>query len=159
VAGPLTTDCVAQACGDGSDSRLARILRETRAIAVVGASADPMRPSYRIMAYLQRQGYVVFPVNPRAGVAAILGAPVATSLAALRAPTDLVAVFRNPEAVFAVATDAISQQARLLIRTLWMQSGIRNEAAARLAEAAGIAVVMDRCLMVEHTRLLHGRDR
>lgn len=159
MAGPLTTDGLPPTRGDNSDSRLARILRETRAIAVVGASADPMRPSYAIMAYLQRQGYVAFPVNPRAGVAAILGAPVASTLAELPAPIDLVAVFRNPEAVLAVATDAISQQARLLIRTLWMQSGIRNDAAARLAEAAGIAVVMDRCLMVEHARLLRGRDR
>lgn len=159
MAGPLTTDGPSPACLEGSDSRLARILRETRAIAIVGASADPMRPSNGIMAYLQRQGYVVFPVNPRAGVAAILGAPVVETLAGLPAPIDLVAVFRNPEAVLGVATDAISQQGRLLIRTLWMQSGIRNDAAARLAEAAGIAVVMDRCLMVEHARLLRGRDR
>lgn len=157
MAGPLSGPGRAPAEQRGvadEDRRLAGILRASRTIAVIGASADPLRPSHGVMAYLQRQGYALFPVNPGAGVAAILGAPVARSLAELAPPIDLVAVFRRPEAVAEVAADVIAQRSRLAIRTLWMQLGIRNAAAARLAEASGVTVVMDRCLAIEHARLL-----
>lgn len=153
MEGPLIVGSGAPADAD-TDALLARILRQTRTIAVVGASPDAHRPSHGVMAYLQRHGYGVFPVNPRAGVPSILGASVVAALDELPAPVDLVAVFRNSEAAFAAAEATISQRARLGIRTLWMQLGVRNNQAAQRATAAGLTVVMDRCLEIEHNRLL-----
>lgn len=157
MEGPLIEGCGATTGAD-TDALLAGILRQTRTIGIVGASPDAHRPSHGVMAYLQRHGYGVFAVNPRAGVPAILGAPVFAALDELPAPIDLVAVFRNSEAVAAVADAAISLRARLGIGTLWMQLGVCNNRAAQRATAAGLTVVMDRCLEIEHRRLLR-RDR
>lgn len=160
MEGPLTAtadapDWICGEFGPATDIRLAHILTRTTTIAVVGASPNPRRPSHAVMAYLQRQGYAVVPVNPRAKTDAILDAPVAASLDALAPTIDLLAVFRTPSAVPAVVNEAIAQRTRLGIRTIWMQPGARHIEAARAAHAAGFDVVVERCLQVEHARLVH----
>ena len=126
---------------------IARILRETRVIAVVGLSAKRFRPSYGVSEYMQRAGYRIIPVNPRDGV--ILGEKVYPTLEAIPEPVDLVNVFRRPEYVPAVVESAI----RIGARALWLQEEVIHEEAAARAEEAGLAVVMDRCLLKEHRRL------
>lgn len=126
------------------------ILGRARTIAVVGASPDPWRPSFGVMAYLKRAGYRLLPVNPTAAGRVVHGEAIRASLAGIREPVDLVDVFRRPDAVGEVVDEAIALGAPVL----WMQLGIRNDAAAARAEAAGIKVVMDRCISVEHSRLM-----
>jgi predicted CoA-binding protein len=116
------------------DDWLRRILREVRTIAMVGASQTEMRPSYFAMLYLQKKGYTVWPVNPRAAGETILGEKV----------------FRRSSEAGAVVDDAI----RLGIPVIWMQLGVRDDAAAARAEANGHRVVMDRCPKIEYGRLL-----
>lgn len=126
------------------------ILRRTRSVAIVGASDNPARASYFVATYLAGSTpYDVYYVNPRA--TRILGQPVYASLADLPVVPDVVDVFRRDEDLPAVAQEAIDVGAH----TLWMQLGSWNEGAARLAEAAGLSVVMDRCLKIEHARF-HG---
>lgn len=132
-----------------SDDTLRGILRSVRTIAMVGASARWNRPSYFAMKYLVRKGYRVFPVNARAPEEAILGARAFASLAEVPEPVDMVDVFRPPEEAGAIADEAI----RIGARVLWMQLGVRDEAAARRAEAAGLTVVMNRCPKIEYARL------
>jgi uncharacterized protein len=129
---------------------LRTILERARTIAVVGASPEPWRPSYGIMAYLKRHGYRVVAINPHAVGQMVRGEPFHKSLERAPYPVDLVNVFRRPDAVPAVVEDAIAIKAP----SLWMQIGVRHDAAAARAEAAGIAVVMNRCISVEHARLL-----
>ncbi len=129
---------------------LRTILERACTIAVVGASPEPWRPSYGIMAYLKRHGYRVVVVNPHAVGQMFHGEPFYPSLERAPYPVDLVDVFRRPDAVPAVVEEAIAIQAP----SLWMQLGVRHETAAIQAEAAGIAVVMNRCISVEHARLL-----
>jgi predicted CoA-binding protein len=131
-----------------ADDELRRILREARTIAVVGLSADLEKPSHEVAAYLQAQGYRIIPVNPRGGV--ILGETVYANLRAVPEPVDLVDVFRPAEACLEVAREAVAVRAKVL----WLQLGIVNDEAAALARAAGLAVVMDRCTLREHRRLL-----
>jgi predicted CoA-binding protein len=131
-----------------ADDELGRILREARTIAVVGLSADPEKPSHEVAAYLQAHGYRIIPVNPRGGV--ILGETVYADLRAVPEPIDLVDVFRPATACPDVARAAVAVRAKVL----WLQLGIVNEEAAALARAAGLAVVMDRCTLREHRRLL-----
>jgi predicted CoA-binding protein len=126
------------------------ILERTKTIAVVGASPEPWRPSYGVTAYLKRAGYRLIPVNPTALGETVHGEPVVASLADIREPVDLVNVFRRPEHLPGVVEEAIAIGAP----ALWIQLGIRNEAAKDRAEAAGIPVVMDRCISVEHRRLM-----
>jgi uncharacterized protein len=128
---------------------LREILRGAKSIAVVGASNEPWRPSFGIMRYLQRAGYRIVPVNPFLSGQAVHGEPVRASLREVAEPIDLVNVFRRPEFVGEVVEDAIAVAAP----ALWMQLGIRNDAACARAEAAGMAVVMNRCISVEHARL------
>jgi uncharacterized protein len=130
-------------------ARLREILRTSRRIAVVGLSPKPERPSHGVAAYLQRAGYTIIPVRPTGSV--ILGEPVQPSLTAAAAtgPIDIVNIFRRSEFVPALLEDLLAVRPRLV----WMQMGIRHEATARRLEAAGIAVVMDRCLAVEHNFL------
>jgi predicted CoA-binding protein len=130
-------------------SAIARILRETRSVAIVGASGDPLRPSYGVWQYLKSASdYELYLVNPTIGE--VDGTPVYPSLADLPVVPDLVDVFRRYEYLPAVLQDAIKVGAK----TLWLQSGLSHEQVARDGEAAGLQVVMDRCLKIEHARLL-----
>lgn len=132
------------------DAALRRILTQTRTIAVVGASAKPSRPSHEIYAYLVATGdYQVFPVNPT--ITDLDGADVYPSLAELPVVPDLVDVFRRADQLGSVLADVLRLSP--LPKTLWLQQGLWDERVARDAEAAGVAVVMDRCLKVEHARL------
>jgi uncharacterized protein len=120
---------------------------EPRSLAVVGLSDDPFRPSHAVSAYMQRHGYRIIPVNP--AVAHVLGERCYPSLRALTERPDVVNVFRLPRYIPAVVDDMID----LGLQNLWVQLGIRNEAAAIKAQDAGINVVMDRCILIEHARL------
>lgn len=131
------------------DLYLRRILRACKTIAMVGASANWNRPSYFAMKYLLDRGYRVIPVNPAAVGQEILGQKVHASLAELPQKVDMVDIFRNSEAAGPITDEAIAHGAKVV----WMQLGVRNEAAAQRAEAAGLKVVMNRCPKIEHSRL------
>ena len=130
----------------GDQPRIAAILRAARRIAVVGLSPRPERPSHGVAAYLQRAGYTIVPVRPTGST--ILGEPVHPSLPAAAAggPIDIVDIFRRSEFVPALLDDLLAVRPGLV----WMQVGVRDEPTARRLEAEGIAVVMDRCLAVDH---------
>lgn len=132
-----------------SDEEIATLLKETRRIALVGASKNPARPSYGVMRYLLDQGYEVIPVNPGLAGQEVLGQRVVESLAAIDPPADMVDIFRNSDAAAAVVDDAIGHSAQ----AVWLQVGVINTQAAARAEAAGLKVVMDRCPMIEIPRL------
>jgi predicted CoA-binding protein len=117
---------------------------QARTLAVVGLSEDPSRPSHTVSAYMQLHGYRVVPVNPTAK--SILGEPCYPTLTALPFQPDVVNVFRLPKFIPAIVEEMIA----LNLKDLWVQLGIVNLEAARLAEAAGIRVVMDRCILIEH---------
>ena len=138
---------------DPSDDSLRRILQQTKTIALVGASANPARDSNRVMAYLLEQGYQVHPINPGLAGQTLYGQRAYESLAAVPAPVDLVDIYRNSEAAGPVVDEALAQAERLGLRTVWMQLGVVNEAAAARAHAAGLAAVMDRCPRIEIRRL------
>jgi predicted CoA-binding protein len=129
---------------------LRRILREARTIAVVGLSADWYRPSYFAAKYMQEHGYRVIPVNPK--YPDILGEKCYRSLRDVPEKVDMVDVFRKTDDVMPIADDAIAIGARVL----WQQLGVKNEAAAAKARAAGLEAVMDRCVKIEHGRLFGG---
>jgi predicted CoA-binding protein len=129
---------------------LRRILATSKTIAVVGLSADWFRPSYFAAKYLQEHGYRIIPVNPRYD--AILGERCYKSLRDIPEPVDVVDVFRRAEDVGPIADEAIAIGAKVL----WQQLGVKNEAAARKAETAGLESVMDRCMKIEHARILGG---
>lgn len=129
---------------------LRRILKENRVIAVVGLSADWYRPSYFAAKYMQEHGYRVIPVNPKYD--SILGEKCYRSLRDVGERVDLVDVFRKTDDVMPVAEDAIAIRAKVL----WQQLGVRNEAAAAKARAAGLETVLDRCVKIEHGRLFGG---
>lgn len=131
-----------------TDDDLTRLLTTTRRIALVGASNKPARPSYEVMQFLLSQGYDVTPVNPGLAGQTILGRIVVASLDAA-APLDMVELFRNSTEVAAPVQDAI----RLGAKTIWMQLGVINEAAAQAARAAGLTVVMNRCPAIDIPRL------
>lgn len=136
-----------------SDDYIASILRENTAIAMVGASATTSRPSYFAMKYLLGKGYRVVPVNPGLAGKEILGQRVYATLAEVPPPVRIVDIFRNSEAALEVTREAIALKDTLGIRVIWMQLGVRNDAAAREAEAAGLLVVMNRCPKIEYGRL------
>jgi predicted CoA-binding protein len=129
---------------------LRRILRTSRTVAVVGLSAEWHRPSFFAAKYLQEHGYRVVPVNPRYDK--ILGERCHATLATIEIPVDIVDVFRRTEDVMPIAEAAIAIGAKCL----WQQIGVRNEAAAALAASAGLEVVMNRCVKIEHGRLFGG---
>jgi len=132
-----------------SDEYLRGILRDVKTIAMVGASDNWNRPSYFAMKYLQSKGLRVIPVNPAAKAAEILGEKVYPSLDAVPVPVDMVDVFRRSEEAGAITDAAIKQHAKVV----WMQIGVRDDAAAQRAEAAGLKVVMNRCPKIEYSRL------
>jgi len=129
---------------------LRRILEENHVIAVVGLSADWHRPSYFAAKYMQEHGYRVIPVNPKYGE--ILGEKCYKSLREVPEKIDIVDVFRKTQDVMPIAEDAIGIGAKVL----WQQLGVKNEAAAAKARAAGLDAVMDRCVKIEHGRLFGG---
>ncbi|KAA9001162.1 CoA-binding protein [Affinibrenneria salicis] len=131
------------------DSDIAAVLNTVKNIALVGASDNPSRPSFGVMEYLLRQGYRVFPVSPKLAGQLLLGQTVYASLDQIPHPVDMVDVFRQPEAAWGVAQQAIAIGARVL----WLQIGVINEQAAVLAGNAGLTVVMDRCPKIEIPRL------
>ena len=141
-----------------SDSLLRDILTSVRTIAVVGASPDPDRPSHRVMRFLQSKGYRVIPVNPKGGDK-ILGEKVYARLADVPGSIDMVDVFRAPEAAGAVADEAIALARAKGIHVIWMQLGVRDDAAARRAESHGLTVIMDRCPTAEIPRLVGDGQR
>jgi predicted CoA-binding protein len=126
-------------------------LRESQRIAVVGLSPKPERPSYSVSRYMQGAGYTIIPVRP-ATIAPILGEPVHPDLRSAResGPIDIVNVFRQPAALPALVEDILAVRPKLV----WFQLGVVHEESARLIEEAGIPVVMDHCIAVEHRHLL-----
>jgi predicted CoA-binding protein len=135
------------------DSYLAGIFSDTRTIALVGASPNPARPSYGVMRFLLSRGYRVIPVNPGQAGKEIHGQTVFARLADIPEPVDMVDVFRASEAVPGVVDEALALATRP--KVIWTQLGVRDDAAAAKAEAAGLKVVMDRCPAIDLPRLSH----
>lgn len=123
---------------------IANVLRHAKTIAVVGLSNDPLRPSHGVAAYLQAQGYRIIPVNPQ--IQSALGEKAYSSLLDVPEKIDVVDIFRRPEFVEEVVDQAIA----LKVPTVWLQEEVIHEKAAQKARAAGIFVVMDRCILLEH---------
>lgn len=137
---------------NASDEEIKAILESAKTIAVVGLSDNPERESYQVAAYLKTQGYRIIPVNPN--VREVLGEEAYPTLADIPKdiPVDVVDIFRRPEFIPEIVDQAIARGAK----AVWMQKGLAHNAAADKARAAGLSVVMDRCMMVEHRRLLRG---
>lgn len=127
-----------------------RILQEYKRIAMVGLSANPYRPSHFAALYMKAAGYEIFPVNPRERE--ILGRRCYASLLDVPRPVEIVDIFREPAAVPSIVEDAIAAGAKVI----WMQLGVIHEQAAERALAAGLEVVMDRCVKIEHARFFGG---
>jgi predicted CoA-binding protein len=127
-----------------------RILEEHRRIAIVGLSSNPYRPSHFVAIYLMAEGYEVIPVNPREKE--ILGRPSYPNFAAIPGGVEVVDIFREPSAEPAIVDEAIAVGAKVV----WMQLGVIHEEAAAKAREAGLEVVMDRCIKIEHARFFGG---
>ncbi|CZT34854.1 CoA-binding protein [Rhizobium sp. 9140] len=134
------------------DIYLKDILRSTRTIALVGASANPERPSYRVMGFLLRKGYIVHPVNPGIAGRELQGRTVYGSLADIPEPIDMIDVFRAAYVLPALVDEILTLDP--LPKVIWGQLSVRDDAAAATAEARGIKVVMDRCPAIEYPRLV-----
>ena len=131
-----------------NDAEIKKLLQEAKTIAVVGLSNSPLRASFGVARFLQRQGYRILPVNPNENE--VLGERAYATVSEVPERVDIVNVFRRSEFVPAVVDDALQKGTRCI----WMQEGVVNEAAAEKAEAAGVSVVMDRCILKEMGRLL-----
>jgi uncharacterized protein len=130
-------------------NQVSEILHSCRVIAVVGLSAKRFRPSYGVAEYLQRAGYKIIPVNPME--TEVLGERAYPDLDSIPGPVDMVDIFRRSEFVPEIVEAAIRKGAK----AVWMQEGVIHEAAAERAEAAGLSVVMDRCILKDHRRLAY----
>lgn len=131
-----------------TDAEITELLKTAKTIAVVGLSSDPMRPSFGVSRFLQRQGYRIIPVNPNE--TEVLGERAYPTVKDIPDQVDIVDIFRRPARVPEVIDQALEKG----IRHIWMQEGVVNEEAAQKAEAAGMSVVMDRCILKEMARLL-----
>jgi predicted CoA-binding protein len=132
------------------DDGIRALLRSSPRIAIVGASSHPIRPSHGVMQSLRRAGYDVIPVNPReTEIDGLVCYPTVLAAVEATGPVDIVDVFRRPDLCVEHAREAVAVDARCL----WLQLGIANAEAARIAHEAGLAVVMDRCTIIEHRRL------
>jgi uncharacterized protein len=127
------------------------ILNGVKTIAIVGASANDVRPSFFVTKYLIDKGFIVFPINPGQAGKELLGRPVYTSLADVPEPIDMVDIFRASDAVLPIVDRALALDPPP--KVIWMQLTVRNDAAANKAEAAGLKVVMNRCPKIEYGRL------
>jgi len=134
------------------DEQIKAILRSTKTIAMIGASANDMRPSYFAMMYLLAKGYVIHPVNPAMAGKKVLGQTVYASLKDVPAPVDMVEIFRAADAAPGIVREALAEKERLGLKVIWMQLGVVSEEAAELALDAGLTVIMDRCPKIEHGR-------
>ena len=134
-----------------SDDFLKVVLRRTKAIAVVGVSADPVRPSYFVARYLSLKGFEVHPVNPGIAGQVLFGRKAVSSLKEVPENVDMVDIFRRSEAVPAIVDEALEVLPNL--QTIWMQIGVENAEAAARAEARGIDVIQNRCPKIEYQRL------
>jgi len=132
-----------------SDDLIRRVLTQTKTIALVGASANPARPSHGVMRYLQREGYRVIPVNPGLEGQNLNGERVYGRLTDIPEKIDMVDIFRNSAQAGAASDEGVAIGARFI----WMQLDVRDEAAAKRAEAAGLTVIMNRCPAIEIPRL------
>lgn len=132
---------------NASPEEITEILKTCRTVAVVGLSPQPDRPSHRVARYLQEHGYRIVPVRP--GCSEILGEKCYGSLKDIPFPVEVVDIFRNVEAIPAIVEEAIAIKAKVV----WMQLGLAEPGSARKAREAGLKVVMDRCMKVEHERL------
>ncbi|HYA73843.1 MAG TPA: CoA-binding protein [Roseiarcus sp.] len=133
------------------DDYIRGVLTSVKRIAMVGASANSARPSFFVLKYLSERGFTMLPINPGLAGGAILGLPVYARLADAPGPIDMVDIFRSSEAAGAVVDEALALDP--LPRVIWMQLGVRNDAAAARAEAKGVKVVMNRCPKIEYGRL------
>ena len=134
-----------------NDAALRRLLQRTRVIAMVGVSPDPVRPSHYVGRYLSQRGYRVIPVNPAHAGNRLFGEEVRAGLADCPAETDMLDIFRRPQAVPGIVAEVLEVLPAL--RTVWMQIGVISPEAAEAARARGLDVVMDRCPKIEHQRL------
>ena len=134
-----------------SDDLLRRLLKQTKTIAMVGVSMNPVRPSYYVARYLDLKGFDIFPVNPLHAGEEIFGRRIAGSLADIERPIDMVDIFRRSDAVPAIVDEALAHLKGL--KTIWMQIGVQNAEAAAKAEAKGLTVIQNRCPKIEYQRL------
>ena len=134
-----------------ADADVRRILRSVKSIALVGASANPARPSFIVLKYLISRGYTLLPINPGLAGKPLLGAMAYASLAEAPGPIDMVEIFRASEYAGALVDEALRLDP--LPRVIWMQLGVRDAAAAQRARAQGVEVVMNRCPKIEWGRL------
>ena len=136
-----------------SDDKIRAILGNVRTIAMVGASTLWRRPSFYAMKYLRRKGFRIIPVNPGRVGDEIQGEPVYGAIADIPGRVDMVDIFRTSEEAYEITEEVIRNKDEKSIRVLWMQLTVRNDAAAELAEAAGLIVIMNRCPKIEYARL------
>ncbi|MFY9210230.1 MAG: CoA-binding protein [Aestuariivita sp.] len=134
-----------------SEDLLRKILRETKTVAMVGVSMNPVRPSYFVARYLDLKGFDIIPVNPMHAGERIFGKEVLASLSDISRPVDMVDIFRRSEAVPDIVEEALGSLTGL--KTIWMQIGVEHQQAAQRAQAQGVNVIQNRCPKIEYQRL------